>query len=288
MTSRFPDFSADEDELDLWEEYDFDTADDNPTGINDNRMRLPKRYDISKFYKRQLRNPERGVWKKKSPEDLLKFSNDFDWQITYRFPDRLHPFRTKRGGVYGGKHVTYRRLYLILCEHFNCGDFFIDDYFATVYPTSMVKKEVDSSLKDLKSVLITGAESYLGTAEALNEEEGLEEMVVSPKGNLDSRYKKRNKNAKEMLKAYKEYAAEWENTTGRDLAVWIKEDIIDSLATGRIPLNFSLKESTMKKRIQAGLSPIPEFYATARLINSLQLFVNLRSKKWQTSQGIWV
>ena len=285
--SKFPDFSADVEELDLWEEYDFDTVDDNPTGINNGRMRLPTRYDISKYYKRQKRHSERGEWKNKDPEDLLDFSDDFDWQITYKFPDRLHPFRTPSGAVYGGKHVTYRRLYLILCEHFNGGDFFIDDYFSTVYPYSAVKKEVDSSLKDLKSVLITGAESYLETAEQMNEEEGLEEMTVSPEGTLDGRYR-RNKNAKEMLKAYKEYASEWENTTGRDLAVWIKEDIIDCLATGRIPLNFSLQESTMKRRMEAGLSPRPEFYATARLINSLQLFVNLRSKEWQTSQGIWV
>ena len=35
-----------------YEIYDFDTTDNYSTGINDGRMRLPTRYDISKFYKR--------------------------------------------------------------------------------------------------------------------------------------------------------------------------------------------------------------------------------------------
>ena len=38
-----------------YEIYDFDTTDNYSTGINDGRMRLPTRYDISKFYK-QFRN----------------------------------------------------------------------------------------------------------------------------------------------------------------------------------------------------------------------------------------
>ena len=59
--------------------YDYDTIDQNETGINDGRMRLPTRYDISKYYKRNKRNRgkyragEYGQWKKKREEDLIKF-----------------------------------------------------------------------------------------------------------------------------------------------------------------------------------------------------------------------
>ena len=35
---------------------DYDTFNQNETGINDGRMRLPTRYDISKFYQRNKMN----------------------------------------------------------------------------------------------------------------------------------------------------------------------------------------------------------------------------------------
>jgi hypothetical protein len=54
---------------------------------------------------------------------------DFDWQITYSFPSDLHNNVTGLGKIYGGETVTYRRLYLILCEAFNNGEFFVDEYF---------------------------------------------------------------------------------------------------------------------------------------------------------------
>ena len=52
-----------------YEIYDFDTTDNYSTGINDGRMRLPTRYDISKFYKRFKNNKEKGM---KSTEDSIR------------------------------------------------------------------------------------------------------------------------------------------------------------------------------------------------------------------------
>ena len=115
------DYSKDAELLDV-EITDYDTVNGNDTGINDTRMRLPRRYDIVKYYKRNKRNTERGQWRKKaSPID---FADDFDWQITYSFPSTLRNPKTAKGS-YGGRTVTYRRLYLILCEHFNGGRYFI-------------------------------------------------------------------------------------------------------------------------------------------------------------------
>jgi hypothetical protein len=104
---------------------DFDTQSyvetgHHPTGINDGRMRLPTRYDIAKFYKRNKRNSEKGYWVRKTADAMPDISDDFDWQITYTFPATLRNPKTAKGS-YGGKHVTFRRLYLILCEHFNGG-----------------------------------------------------------------------------------------------------------------------------------------------------------------------
>ena len=59
-----------------YEMEDWDTKHSNPTGINDDRMRLPTRYDIAKFYKRfrrknQYGKREQGKWVKKSEAVLL-------------------------------------------------------------------------------------------------------------------------------------------------------------------------------------------------------------------------
>lgn len=250
------------------EVFDFDTVNVNETGINEDRMRLPERYDIAKEYKRYRRNKEKGKWVRKSKEEILDFSKDFDWQITYSFPNTLRNNST--GYVkYGGKNVTFRRLYLILCEHFNEGRFFIDDYFNSVYPYT-IKPEIDEALDDVKFRLLDFADEYLEPY--YNEEKG--------------RFKK---GGRAQLASYEAIARKFESEVSSVLAQRIKEDIISSLESGAIPLAFSLSESAQQKRIKAGLSPIPEFFATSQLINNLQLFLTLRGNgKWQTTQGITV
>jgi hypothetical protein len=78
------DYSGDVD-LEDYETFDWDTRKPNETGINDDRMRLPTRYDIAKFYKRYRRKNqygkrEEGRWVKKSRKDLIDFSDDFEWR----------------------------------------------------------------------------------------------------------------------------------------------------------------------------------------------------------------
>ena len=155
-------------------EADEDPAGSHPTGINKNRMRLPERYDIAKYYARlrkaeegQWYNPatgeyetvirnrgEYGNWKNKRKKDMPAITtvHGVDWQITYNFPETLHNYKSENGYVYGGVTVTYRRLYLILCERFNHGEFFVDTYFREVYPHS-VKEEVDVALQTVKDEL---------------------------------------------------------------------------------------------------------------------------------------
>lgn len=267
------------------EEYDYDTSDKHETGINEDRLRLPSRYDIAKYYKRDVSKPssydeygnpryEKGRWTKKEIKpDIMR---DFDWQITYRFPSALHPSITESGVTYGGKNVTYRRLYLILCEHFNNGEFFIEEYFNSVYPYTM-KEIIDNELQPLKEQIVSLAENIIS------------QTRVTKKGTLDQRLKA-TRVAEEELDLLDSMAREEEEVKGEHLAELIKEDIINAVTTGQLPCQF-LGDSaeTRRKRIKAGLEPAPRFSATEKLIRSIQLFVRIGgNKKWQTNQGILV
>lgn len=92
-------------------------------------LEIPRRYDVDM--------------------DLTSFVDDFEWQITYKFTDEV---RGVPGG-YGAKGMSFRRLYVILCEAYNSGIYFVEDYFDNVYPHTM-KKEVDAFLDLLKFEII--------------------------------------------------------------------------------------------------------------------------------------
>lgn len=311
------DYSKDAELLD-YEILDYDTIDSHETGINDGRMRLPTRYDIAKYYQRAVRNSvarrkedrdvldkegntvsfrkgqkirrnkgEYGKWVDR--ENPIDFSDDFDWQITYSFPATLRNPKTKNGATYGGKSVTFRRLYLILCEHFNGGVYFIDEYFDSVYPYTL-KPTVDAKLKAVKDELVNVADEMLERAEELNKEEGLTSMKVTKKGALHKLYTKRNANAKRALNKYAKFAKVWEEEKGEEVATMIKEDIISCITSGQLPCQLVFPaESTMQKRIRAGLGSVPLFSATQQLIKSIQLYVKIGgNRKWQTQSGILV
>ncbi len=263
------------------EVLDYDTRFHNETGINATRMRLPTRYDISKFYKR-FKKPnafgknEKGRWVEK--ENPINFSEDFDWQITYAFPNKTRDTTTPSGHSYGGKHVTFRRLYLILCERFNDGNYFIDDYFDTVYPYT-IKPEVDARLEEAKEYLLGQASNYL------------EGAIATRKGTLHKR-RKANIGMAQRLQEYKSFAETWENKEGEYLAKLIKDDIIASMESGQLQarcVNHINDIDTTRERIQKGLSPYPVFVATKQLIESIQLYVSIGGNgKWKTRQGILV
>lgn len=269
---------------------DYDTKYGNETGINLSRMRLPERYDIAKYYVRNKRNSkvikdgkiitrrkgEWGKWVDKDNESLPDISDDFDWQITYNFPDTLHNNKSPIGTTYGGENVTYRRLYLILCEHFNGGEYFVDTYFDTVYPYT-IKPDIDMELNKIKTDLVAYAEEYV-----------LDGAVVTKSGNLDKRYNV-NREVKKRLKDYKQFASEWEESYGEELADKIKKDIIRTLEVGEIPLGCFLSENTLRARKLAGITSTETFFAMGDLIEHINLYVKIGgNKKWRTKQGILV
>lgn len=263
-------------ELLEYEMEDWDTKRSNPTGINDDRMRLPTRYDIAKFYRRYKRlnkygKQEEGKWVKKRKGDLIDFADDFDWQITYDFPSHLRIATTPTGNNYGGSYVTIRRLYLILCERLNGGKLFIDEYFDKVYPYT-IKEDVDEKLKELKSTIMAG---YIATAENFG--------VRVTKGGKVYKVDRKKRGLKAVLKGYKEQAEAWENRTGKEVADMIKEHIIGCLESGQLPLEIeNNKVSTTRLRERYGLPGEPRFYATGQLIRNLQLYVDIRGKgEWR-------
>ena len=283
---RKSDYSKNAELLD-WEAYDYDTRDVHETGINDNRMRLPNRYDIAKFYKRNKRpssydefgNPryEKGQWVKKAEEDLPDISDDFDWQITYNFPTEIHNNISPLNKVYGGAHVTYRRLYLILCERFNEGEFFVDEYFNSVYPSSYAKEAVDVELNNIKGELLY----YL--------EDLTEGAKITTRGTLDKRATRVNRGMTSRIREWESFAREWEEEKGYELAEIIKDDIIRALGNGEIPLKHTISAGTKKKRIQVGYEPEPLFFAMGDLIEHIQLYVKIGGNgQWRTEQGLVV
>lgn len=283
-------------ELLMEEVYDFDTRDEHETGINDGRMRLPERYDIAKYYKRNERSyknhraGEYGQWLKKDEEDLPDISDDFEWQITYSFPATIRNPYTQNGVTYGGKNVTFRRLYLILCEHFNGGEYFIDSYFDSVYPYT-VKPIVDEKLSTAKSELLQLADSMIQELNEQNMEEGLGDIQINKDGTLSRRATNINKRAYKALGEYESFASEWEASEGDEVASIIKQDIISCVTTGQLPCQFisAPRYSTMRKRIDAGLSPTPLFSATRQLIESIKLYAKIGGNgKWQTESGLRV
>ena len=259
-----------------FEEFDWDTIRPNETGINDDRMRLPTQYDIAKFYKRYKRKNkygkrEEGRWVNKKRADLPDFSDDFEWQITYKFNDHLRIPTTPTGDTYGGNYVTLRRLYLILCERLNGGKFFIDEYFNDVYPYT-IKDDVDARLENLKREIIAG---YIETAEDFG-------VRVTKKGTV---YKadRRKRGLRKVLNDYSAQAQEWENREGKEIADMIREHIAGCLESGQIPLEIeNNKPRTTSLRERYGLPEEPRFYATGQLINNLVLFVRIRGKnEWR-------
>lgn len=268
---------------------DFSTMFPHPTGINRDRMRLPTRYDIAKFYKRsktpssydEAGNPryEKGRWTKKAPEDIPEFTSmDFNWQITYSFPNEIHPNITPIGKAYGARNMTFRRLYLILCERFNNHVYFIDHYFEEIYPTSWVKEEVDVALNNAKNELLMYVDSMTEGAR------------VTKRGTLDRRQKNYKQYAK-SLDEWSDFARTWEEDVGADLADKISYDIQTRLENGELGLiKTGLEKSTKERRRYAGV-PTDDtvFYAMGELINSLQLYIKLGGTgKWKSEAGLVV
>lgn len=197
-------------------------------------------------------------------------SRTYSVSLFYHFPEdkrnnavTYNWFRSgaTREGIYGADNMTFRRLYEILCKKYNNGKYFIDDYFNDspwyLDDNYTVKEQVSDVLDHVQERL----SEYEGTAGRW--------LPRNVSGAPDMRYS-----------VSREYSAGLRNLESQalkegleDLSHRIKEDIVQRLMLGEIPLsNPELSESTRYRKEAAGFAfPDSKFYATGQLINSISI-----------------
>lgn len=227
---------------------------DTESEFSSDRVALPKRNVLDRLLSRLKRKGSAG---------------EINMRIKYSFPNIK-----RQAGLYGSSDITFRQLYIVLCEHFNGGRYFIDDYFDTVYPYT-VKDEVDSLLSSVKEELASYAQL------------SLEEAQAESRGFL-SRVFKAGQAKRQAQERYEKFAESWTVSAGQAAANLIKEDIVACMRSGQLQLSCVTHENsneTKRRRARAGLGEEPVFYATGQLINSMRLSVNLTGgREWQTAQ----
>lgn len=202
-----------------------------------------------------------------SPDDFMLDSEDYEWALTYQFSSDFRDPYFQGIGQYGNPNLSFRRLYIILSEHFNNHQYFIDEYFSSVYPYTM-KERVEERLNSTKEEILDFVES-----EAYTEK-------LTKSGKLNYRYK--------INKAVRDIISSVPQSVADELAEEIKHDIESALSNGSIPLNFSPKDSTLAIRSELGIGSTVGFYATGQLVDDLRIFFSLEKKGWQTYHGIRV
>jgi hypothetical protein len=186
-------------------------------------------------------------------------------RITYSFSNavRKNTFARKSGkgsGEYGVSGISFRILYEFLCESFNSGEYFIDTYFDKIFDT----RSSYDRLNQLNEEISGDIEDEVAQLEG--------ELVRKMDGGLDMRFA--------SSKRYSSLKV-WKNPMRKkacaDIAEEIRYDIINCLATGRIPLRRGrVSAATIKKRNEMlGLGGDRFFYASGQLIEHLKIFVEL-------------
>lgn len=180
---------------------------------------------------------------------------DIPYQVTYYFPSYVRSPRVG-SGVYGAKGLTYRVLYEALCNGFNGGRRFIDDYFLGLFEQHM-RPKYEAAVNALKVQLVREA-------------------------------RKRRGQHKAYFSNYDLWAKQHVRQTFNELALETKRDIEISLSTGMIPLQMTaLSPRTVAIRQRLGISSTAVFYATGRLVRSIIVSVILLSKKTGDKQSAY-
>lgn len=197
-------------------------------------------------------------------------SKTYSVSLFYHFPEDIRnnavtyiwaKSGATREGTYGADNMTFRRLYEILCQRFNGGRYFIDDYF----------NESEWFLGDNYSVKEQISDVLDQVQEKMQEYDDLAGRWVprNKSGTPDMRYKR----SKEYVAGLEHLESEAIEEGLQDLSQRIKEDIVQRLMLGEIPLqNPQLSDSTIAQKQAAGF-PFPDskFYATGQLINSISI-----------------
>ena len=164
-----------------------------------------------------------------------------DFEVFYSFSRAVRGDRR-----YGNANWSARFLYEFLCAGFNGGERFVDTYL---------------------NQLFTSRPVYMS----------LVELVQSVQTGIETKWNDGKLKGGQWAAFYNYQRAEMDNLK-RSLAKFSREiraDIILCLSIGLIPLNFSLSQATVNKRLSLGLQGDTPFYATSWLINQLEVHVIL-------------
>jgi hypothetical protein len=166
--------------------------------------------------------------------------NKQDFEVFYSFSNAT---RGKTG--YGNANWSARFLYEFLSSGFNGGERFVDTYLNRVFPY----RPVYLALKELVQYIQNAIETKWNDGELKG-------------GQWTAFYRFQSEQMSYLRNSLERFSRE------------IRQDIIQCLSIGLIPLNFSLSPETLKKRQALGLGNSP-FYATSWLINQIQVHVIL-------------
>ena len=194
-----------------------------------------------------------ALYLENNPDDEDAYANKFEeiktqrnvnleeFEVFYSFSSSIRGNRR-----YGNENWSARFLYEFICAAYNSGERFIDIYLNRVFTSRPVYRVLVNLVKEV--------------------EENIEERWND--GNLKggqwtSFYRFQASEMSGLLSSLERFSRE------------VRQDIIVCLSTGMIPLNFSLSQNTIKKRLSLGLSGDTPFYATSWLINELEVHVIL-------------
>lgn len=207
----------------------------------------------------------------------------FEFFVSYDFSDEAtRKVRYGGYGSYGGSlpfSVLYKELVAL-----NGGRYFIEDYFTTVFNQGM-KQEVEILLSAILKEHRERGSSFTALYD-------ITEEMITKKGRLDKRFRLNqdflasgldeqalveavlSNDSSFINELYTETLA-IDDDEFEDIRYLIKEDLVQSLSNGLVPLSFSLKESTKKRRASAGIDTKPPFVATGQLLNDLEIFIGI-------------
>ena len=194
-----------------------------------------------------------------------------DFQITYSFPaERRSGVRAILGASvgalirYGSERFTYRQLYDFLCARFNGGERFVDVYFQMLFPHSAAGRAFQRFEKTVHDELNGEYDRrWVAAFERKHTRFGAPDLRTAPGLRL------------------KEFDA-WK--TGRVAAAMaelerfrrdVRDEIIQSLSTGRIPLNHRDTSETLELRRRLGLDSKRVFHASGALIQSIEIDIRM-------------
>jgi hypothetical protein len=200
-------------------------------------------------------------------DEALDKVTTIPFQISYAFTSNTRNNRWGRA-FYGAKNMTFRRLYELLCRHFNKGEYFIDTYFEKVFPRTRLYEEFHLIERRIKGD-ITG--EYFERADAAK---------LRKDGGFDFRTREGR-----WLKKFDVWRKAYVKEAYKVFADKVRLDIMSSLSSGRIPLRFSSRSQvTHDIREALGFMPMRSFFASGQLVGNLRLNVAVNSEitAWQT------